>query len=703
MAKIRRSGQQVSSSIWPGFVDAMTALLLVLMFVLTIFMIVQFVLRDTISTQDTQLNYLSQQVASLAEALGLEQQKTDGLETEVDALTGELVGERSQAEIQAALIATLSQQTKSQNTRLDEFEVQVSSFEAQVASLLAERTQLQADNAGLEDQVTSSADENAALVARISEVEAANLREISDKEALQLALASARDEIDQGAEAARLAAAKREALESLIAQTQASLTEREVSLQAVLQSLEATRSDLGASETSLSELEQQLANITADLTTEEKARLAEEAAALALQKRLADTENALTEEEKTRLVEAAAAEALRKKLEGATAELTAMTLTLEEQRRAAEDTLTLLAAADVARKQVDDFLAAALLAQTNAETAGAEARIAVLVSDKDALDDRLAAVIAQLEATGDESSSLLADAVTTREDLETRLATALAAKLAAEQDAGVVLSKSEQRRILLAEANKSLSDEKARSAESLREIALLNQQTATLRKQLNALQALLDLAKAKDVEANVQLESLGANLNTALAQVAAEQKRLAREQTLRAELEEAERKRLELEAKDLEKFKSEFFGQMRELLGDREGVRIVGDRFVFSSEILFPAGSTDLALEGQAAIAKVAGVIRDVADKIPSDIDWILRVDGHTDNVPLSGNGIYQDNWQLSQARALSVVRYLIEDLDMPADRLAATGFGEFQPLNSANTPTARAQNRRIELKFTER
>ncbi|MFT5006186.1 MAG: chemotaxis protein MotB, partial [Paracoccaceae bacterium] len=463
--------------------------------------------------------------------------------------------------------------------------------------------------------------------------------------------------------------------------------------------------DLGASETSLSELEQQLANITADLTTEEKARLAEEAAALALQKRLADTENALTEEEKTRLVEAAAAEALRKKLEGATAELTAMTLTLEEQRRAAEDTLTLLAAADVARKQVDDFLAAALLAQTNAETAGAdaEARIAVLVSDKDALDDRLAAVIAQLEATGDESSSLLADAVTTREDLETRLATALAAKLAAEQDAGVVLSKSEQRRILLAEANKSLSDEKARSAESLREIALLNQQTATLRKQLNALQALLDLAKAKDVEANVQLESLGANLNTALAQVAAEQKRLAREQTLRAELEEAERKRLELEAKDLEKFKSEFFGQMRELLGDREGVRIVGDRFVFSSEILFPAGSTDLALEGQAAIAKVAGVIRDVADKIPSDIDWILRVDGHTDNVPLSGNGIYQDNWQLSQARALSVVRYLIEDLDMPADRLAATGFGEFQPLNSANTPTARAQNRRIELKFTER
>jgi len=138
MASIRRgSSGGFSASIWPGFVDAMSALLLVLMFVLTIFMIVQFILRETISTQDTQLNYLSQQVASLAEALGLEQQKSDGLETEVATLGGELDSAKSQAEVQNALIATLSQQTKNQAAKITEFQAQVSSFEAQVASLLA--------------------------------------------------------------------------------------------------------------------------------------------------------------------------------------------------------------------------------------------------------------------------------------------------------------------------------------------------------------------------------------------------------------------------------------------------------------------------------------------------------------------------------------------------------------------------------------
>ncbi len=248
-----------------------------------------------------------------------------------------------------------------------------------------------------------------------------------------------------------------------------------------------------------------------------------------------------------------------------------------------------------------------------------------------------------------------------------------------------------------------LSDEKAQSAESQRQLAVLNQQTATLRKQLNALQGLLDAATEKDAEAQVQIEALGANLNVALAQVAAEQRRVAEEQRRRAELEEEKRKRIEAEAKDLERFKSEFFGQLRELLGDREGVEIVGDRFVFSSEVLFPAGSTELAPGGEQQIAHVADVIRDIADKIPPEIDWILRVDGHTDNVPLSGTGKYQDNWELSQGRALAVVNYMIDFLAIPPNRLAAAGFGEFQPLNTANTVAARAQNRRIELKFTEK
>ena len=219
---------------------------------------------------------------------------------------------------------------------------------------------------------------------------------------------------------------------------------------------------------------------------------------------------------------------------------------------------------------------------------------------------------------------------------------------------------------------------------------------AALRAQLGSLQAVLDASQARDDAAQVQIEQLGGQLNVALAQVAAEQRR-------RAELEAAERQRLEAEAQDLQRYRSEFFGKMRDILASREGVRVVGDRFVFSSEVLFQPGSDALSDEGRSQIAGVARILFDVAGEIPPDIDWIIRVDGHTDNVPLSGTGQFRDNWELSQARALSVVRYMVDDLGVAPERLAATGFGEFRPVNPANTPEARAQNRRIELKLTER
>jgi chemotaxis protein MotB len=139
------------------------------------------------------------------------------------------------------------------------------------------------------------------------------------------------------------------------------------------------------------------------------------------------------------------------------------------------------------------------------------------------------------------------------------------------------------------------------------------------------------------------------------------------------------------------------------LLAGREGVRVVGDRFVFSSEVLFTAGSADLAPEGRAQIAGVVATLQDVAGQIPPEIDWIIRVDGHTDNVPLSGAGAFADNWELSQARALSVVRFMQDDLGFPPNRMAATGFGEWRPVIADDSDAARAQNRRIELKLTER
>jgi chemotaxis protein MotB len=705
VALSRRSRSNVSSSIWPGFVDAMTALLLVLMFVLTIFMIVQFVLRETITTQDTELNSLSRQVANLAEALGLEQQKAFGLEGEVDRLDIELDDATTQAQVQTALIATLSQQTQRQAGQLTEFETQISSFEAQVASLLSERNTL-----------SSRLEASTADVAR----------ELSQKEALQIALAQARDEVDLQVEQARLAAAEREALEAAIAQIQSDTAEKELSLQnalAALQSAEEQATGLSSSLASLRDraaasdrqielgnategelldrvgrleialtesekarleeatrvaaLQAQLEGVNTDLSDEEKARLAEAAAAEALRQRLADVETALTDEEKRRIAEAAAAEALRKKLEGSQTELTAMTLALEQQRKEAEDTLTLLAAARQAKDDVDEELVNALL------------------SSKE-FQNRMETLLAELEASRAESLSLESTLDATQGSLRQQLAAALAEIARAEQDAENALSNAQERDILLGQARELLSGEKTKSAEAERKLELLNQQTATLRSQLNALQSLLDAADARDTDNQVQIEALGSNLNVALAQVAAEQKKRAEAEAARAAL-------LEAKAESLEKFKSEFFGQLRDILGAQDGVQIVGDRFVFSSEVLFEPGATELSRDGEREIAKVATVIRSIAGQIPVGIDWILRVDGHTDNVPLGGSGKFSDNWELSQGRALSVVRYMIDFLGIPPSRLAATGFGEFQPVNPANTREARAQNRRIELKFTER
>ena len=215
---------------------------------------------------------------------------------------------------------------------------------------------------------------------------------------------------------------------------------------------------------------------------------------------------------------------------------------------------------------------------------------------------------------------------------------------------------------------------------------------------------------AADTAAQVRIETLGSDLNQALARAAAEERRAAAEAARRAELEAAEAERLRIEAErlneevtDLAEYRSEFFGTLRQVLGDREGIQVVGDRFVFSSEVLFESASATLSPEGQAQIAQVAGILSDVSDQIPNAIDWIIRVDGHTDNVPLSGTGAFVDNWELSQARALSVVKFMTDALGFPPQRLAATGFGEYRPVNFDDTAAARAQNRRIELKLTER
>lgn len=219
-----------------------------------------------------------------------------------------------------------------------------------------------------------------------------------------------------------------------------------------------------------------------------------------------------------------------------------------------------------------------------------------------------------------------------------------------------------------------LSQEKQISSRATSQIELLNQQIAALRAQIAAVEGALQASEAKDQSSQARIADLGRRLNVALAQ----------------------------RVQELNRYRSDFFGRLREILSDRENIRIVGDRFVFQSEVLFPVGGNELDDAGRVEMDKLASALLELAQEIPAEINWVLRVDGHTDNAPLSGTGRYRDNWELSSARATSVVKYLITR-GVPANRLVAAGFGEFQPIAEGDTPEVRSQNRRIELKLTER
>ena len=471
----------------------------------------------------------------------------------------------------------------------------------------------------------------------------------------------------------------------------------DLSLQDALAVISTTRTEVSNLNTSVERLNAELSDL-------DKEKMLEVAARKALSVTLKQTQNKLTLEEKQRLTQMAITKKLREKLANSSAELTAMSLVLEEQRKRAQNTLSLLAAARSLENNLNRTLATALLSSENYQK-------------------ELKSVMLELSSRKEEIEAVKDDAKMVKASLEERLASALSENLKLVSSNRDKLTEAEQQAILLSTARDLLSEEKQKATDAQLQTEVLNQQVATLRKQLGSLQNLLDVSKAQEVEVKLQLETFGSDLNIALAKLARKEKEKANIEKAKAEVEKAkadsERAKAKLEIDNailldqqakllrerntkLENFKSEFFGEIRKLIEAEDGVNISGDRFVFSSEILFASGDAELSLEGKEQIKKIANLISSIADRIPDNIDWILRVDGHTDDKPIRG-GKYSNNWELSQARALSVVFYMQEFLNIPAYRLAATGFGEYQPLNKDNTEEARALNRRIEIKLTEK
>ena len=758
MALSRRTGQRFQASIWPGFVDAMTGLLLVLMFVLTIFMVIQFVLRETITGQESELDALAAEIVAISEALGLEKAKVVELEGELGILTSTLDDTEATNNQQSLLIESLNSQNQENKAALDSALIQITQFETEVAKLLAAQ---------------------AASRIQIDQLQNERKSMIDQQEALALTLAQARDEINLAEQEARLRAAEREALQALI------------------KSLES---------------EQREAKKIFEGQSNE----------------IQELKVALDDEEAARLIEAAAAAELRRRLNEADTELTAMTLTLEEERKRAEETLTLLAAVDAAKLEIEDNLRQTIIAleaanlkignnetelktlEENAESSDAEleeikvalaaslarqqrlelelsnlgkniSQQAVAVKDFNeklmiAENDLAVALVnlgeERLDWQAREAESIreignlrskLSDALAARwvsaqsqKEAVDNLKRVLAAKLVSDKLNEEKASNFNQKEILLQKAEQQLQEQSqklSKTSDSLlksqRETALLNQQVLELRRQLSSLQSLLTLSEEKDRDEEIQLQNLGNRLNAALARVASEERKKRQlEQSLRLEIEaklneitilnsnlisskvdleraetkaqleedkriklevaefqrlQADRERLKTQATELERYKSDFFGRIRELVEGRDGIKIVGDRFVFSSEVLFDVGKADLSLPGRLEIQKVAVILNQIVEEIPKNLNWIIRVDGHTDNTSMVSGAEFKDNWELSQARALSVVRFMISDLGLPKTRLAATGFGEFQPVSSGSSPDDLAQNRRIEIKLTEK
>ncbi|MGH1478821.1 MAG: peptidoglycan -binding protein [Geminicoccales bacterium] len=623
MARSRRDQRQNGADIWPGFVDALSTLLLVIIFLLVVFVLGQFFLSRLLEGKDSKLLSLEQAISELNDQLSLEQDTNAQLRRSVAQLTSDLQ------------TATLD---RDQNN-------------ANLSEITAERDEYRDQLIVLEE----------------------------DKKLLAQTLAELRQDQEQNddieTDLARANQLRAELEEELERATQTVDANAET-LKARLAELVQLKRDIVALTETRRNLELDIGEMTALLRAAEQAKAdaADEIARLSALLKTAQAESADLQDQVADLGEASEQAA---SLETRLSELTAL---LKDSETGQEQSEARISALEAELEQVR--------ADLENERASKEQAIETAEDELARRERRIAELAAELEVlngTRDTANTDLEELQRAREALLVELsqvrdrAAQLEARLAGEQDRTLLAQRElEQRAIQIAELlrstgqnNEALSTERKLSREAFAQIDTLNRQINSLRNQLATLADALAIEQEKVSEQDVIIADLGKQLNVALVG----------------------------KVEELSRFRSEFFGRLSEVLGNRTDVKVQGDRFVFQSEVLFPSGEAVLEPSGRDQLATLAESLRDISSEIPGELPWVLQINGHTDRRRIN-TAEFPSNWELSTARAITVGKFLIDN-GVPEERIAVAGFAQYQPVDERRSNNAYRNNRRIEIKLT--
>ena len=614
MARSRRDHRQSSVDIWPGFVDALSTLLLVIIFLLVVFVLGQFFLSQLLEGKDSKLLSLEQAISELTDQLSLEQDNNAELRRSVSKLTADLQAANADRDANNVDLAEI-------RAERDDYRDQLITLEEDkklLAQTLAELRRDLGQTDELEDDLSRTNQLRAELEAELDD---AKKTIEANKETIEARLAEL-VQLRRDVEALKEA---RKGLELDVAEMTALLREAETAKTNAAAEITRLTNLLNAAQDESERLQGEVVDFDRS-ETERKS----------LEEQIAELQALITEGEADREDQAASIQALQQSI----------------------------AAAEEAKEDDEQRLAER------------EQRIAELAAQLEAARNQPRAAEASLEELQRAREALLVELGQVRDR-----ASQLEGRLASEQDRTLLAQRElEERAVRIAELLRSNSeaenaaDQQRRVArESIAQIDLLNRQINELRTQLASLEEALDLERAKVDEQKVTIADLGSKLNVALAG----------------------------KVEELNRFRSEFFGRLREILGARSDILVVGDRFVFQSEVLFPSGSADLETSGEDELRALAQSLREISAEIPNDLPWVLQIDGHTDRRPIR-NADFVSNWELSAARATTVGKFLIR-AGIPPERIAVAGFAQYQPLDQRNDEIAYRRNRRIEVKLTTR